>query len=78
MGGTGRYSLSQEVLGAIQGIGGSTGLCAAGFIVTGFGYNVAFLTLATVASIALLVMIVVVPETRPTLLNKDGRPIASS
>ena len=31
-----------------------------------FGYNAAFLTLAAVAVIALLVMVVAMPETRPT------------
>jgi MFS family permease len=66
MRGTGRYSLARGVLGTIQGIGGSTSLGAAGFIVTGFGYNAAFLTLAAVALIALLVLVVVMPETGPT------------
>jgi len=66
MRGTGRYSLARGVLGTIQGIGGSTGLGAAGFIVTAFGYNAAFLTLAAVALIALLLMAVAMPETRPT------------
>ena len=43
MRGTGRYSLARGVLGTIQGIGGSTGLGVAGFIVAAFGYNAAFL-----------------------------------
>ena len=46
--------------------GGSIGLGAAGSIVAAFGYNAAFLTLAAVAVIALLVMVVAMPETRPT------------
>ena len=66
MRGTGRYSLARGMLGTIQGIGGSTSLGAAGFIVTAFGYNAAFLTLAAVAMIALLVIVVALPETRPT------------
>jgi predicted MFS family arabinose efflux permease len=45
---------------------GSIGLGAAGSIVAAFGYNAAFLTLAAVAVIALLVMVVAMPETRPT------------
>jgi predicted MFS family arabinose efflux permease len=47
-------------------MGGSIGLGAAGSIVAAFGYNAAFLTLAAVAVIALLVMVVAMPETRPT------------
>ena len=47
-------------------MGGSIGLGAAGSIVAAFGYSAAFLTLAAVAVIALLVMVVAMPETRPT------------
>jgi MFS family permease len=71
MRGTGHYSLARGVLGTIQGIGGSTGLGAAGFIVAAFGYNAAFLTLAAVALIALLLMAVAMPETRPTPRKLD-------
>ena len=46
-------------------MGGSIGLGAAGSIVAAFGYNAAFLTLAAVAVIALLVIVVAMPETRP-------------
>src|SRR5271167_252741 len=75
MRGTGRYSLARGALGTIQGIGGSTGLGAAGFIVAAFGYNAAFLTLAAVAVIALLVMVVAMPETRPTPGKLDQPPL---
>ena len=66
MRGTGRYSLARGVLGTIQEIGGWMILGAAGFIVAAFGYNAAFLTLAAIAVIALLVVVVAMPETRPT------------
>jgi predicted MFS family arabinose efflux permease len=75
MRGTGRYSLARGVIGTIQGIGGSTSLGAAGFIVAAFGYNVAFLTLAVVAVIALLVIVVALPETRPTPGKLDQPPL---
>ena len=83
MRGTGRYSLARGVIGTIQGIGGSTGLGASGFIVAAFGYNVTFLTLAAVAMMALLVMVITMPETMPTPrkvhqpdLKRDSRPEA--
>jgi predicted MFS family arabinose efflux permease len=76
MRGTGRYSLARGVLGTIQGIGGSTGLGAAGFIVAAFGYNAGFLTLAAVAVIALLVIVVGMPETRSTTGKPDQPPLA--
>jgi hypothetical protein len=61
MRGTGHYSLARGVLGTIQEIGDSTSLGAAGFIVTAFGCNAAFLTLADVAAIAPLVIVVALP-----------------
>jgi predicted MFS family arabinose efflux permease len=78
MRGTGRYSLARGLLGTIQGIGGSTGLGAAGFIVTGFGFNVTFIMLAAVALIALLVMVVFMPETRPSTPNRGEQSLTWS
>ena len=77
MRGTGRYSLARGMLGTIQGIGGSIGLGAAGFIVAAFGYNAGFLTLAAVAVIVLLVIVVAMPETRPTTWKLDQPPLGS-
>jgi MFS family permease len=62
--GSGRYSLARGVLGAIQGIGGSTGQGAAGALVAAFGYGPAFLALAAIAVVALTLMVVAMPETR--------------
>ena len=64
--GTGRYSLARGLLGVILGIGGSTGQGAANFIVTALGYPTAFLALGAVAVVALLIMVVAMPETRPS------------
>jgi hypothetical protein len=62
--GSGRYSLARGVLGAIQGIGGSTGQGAAGALVAAFGYGPAFLALAAIAFLAMALMVVAMPETR--------------
>jgi MFS family permease len=67
--GTGRYSFARGVLGAIQGIGGSIGQGAGGVLVAAFGYTAAFLALAAVAIVALLMMVVAMPETKPLLRN---------
>jgi MFS family permease len=72
MRGTGRYSLARGALGTIQGIGGSTGLGAAGFVVAAFGYNAAFLTLAAIAVVALLVIVVAMPETKATTRKAES------
>jgi MFS family permease len=66
MRGTGRYSLARGVLGMIQGIGGSTGQGAAGFIVASLGYSTGFLALSAVAIAGLLLIVFAMPETRPS------------
>ena len=65
MRGTGRYSLARGVLGTIQGIGGSTGQGAAGFLVASLGYSTGFLALSAVALAGLLLIVFAMPETKP-------------
>jgi MFS family permease len=67
MGGTGHYSLARGVVGAVQGIGGSSSQFVAGYIVTISGYNAAFLALAMVATAGLLLAAIAMPETTPSL-----------
>jgi MFS family permease len=71
MRGTGRYSLARGVLGTIQGIGGSTGQGAAGFLVASLGYSAGFLALSAVALAGLLLIVFAMPETRPAPRNCD-------
>ncbi len=72
MRGTGRYNVSRGFLGTIQGIGGSLSQAAAGFLVVNAGYDAAFLALAGVATAALLLVLLVMPETRPRELHADS------
>ena len=66
MSGTGHYSLARGVVGAVQGIGGSSSQLVAGYIATISGYNAAFLTLAVVATAGLLLVAIAMPETTPS------------
>jgi MFS family permease len=61
--GTGRYNAARGVVGTVQGIGGSLSNVVAGLIVVEAGYGPAFLTLATVALTAFVVMLAAMPET---------------
>jgi MFS family permease len=70
MEGTGRYSLARGVVGTTQGIGGSCSQAAAGFLVSRAGYPSAFFALALVAAAGLLLVLVLLPETRPENLRK--------
>jgi uncharacterized membrane protein len=49
----------------VQGIGAAFSTTLAGFIITGGGYGLAFLTLAGIAVAALLVFLFLMPETLP-------------
>ena len=69
MRGTGRYSVSRGFLGTVQGIGGSLSQGAAGFLVVKAGYDTTFLALAGVAVVALVLVLLAMPETRPNNSN---------
>jgi MFS family permease len=65
--GTGRYNLAQGGASAAWGLGAALSNSIAGFIVDMAGYNAAFLFLAAVALVALLLFWIAVPETgRPS------------
>jgi MFS family permease len=61
--GTGRYNLAQGAAAAAWGLGAALSNSVAGFIVDVAGYNAAFLFLAAVALVALVLFWVAVPET---------------
>jgi MFS family permease len=63
MRGTGRYNVSRGIVGTVQGIGGSLSNAVAGLVVVSAGYDAAFLMLASVALVALLLMAIAMPET---------------
>jgi MFS family permease len=63
MRGTGRYNLARGVVATIQGIGASLSNVVAGTIVVSAGYNAAFLSLACIAALGLVVLAAFLPET---------------
>ena len=66
MRGTGRYNAARGIVGTVQGIGGSASNIVAGLLVVGAGYPVAFIALAGIAAAAFLLILLALPETRPT------------
>lgn len=69
--GTGRFNFLQGAIATATGIGASLSNLVAGFIVQAAGYNAAFLTLAAIAGVALLVFGLAMPETQAI---KDSKP----
>ncbi len=66
MRGTGRYNLAQGAVATAQGIGASLSGLAAGVIVDHLGYSPAFLIFGAAAGVALVVLLVLMPETADT------------
>ena len=67
MRGTGRYNAARGVVGTVQGIGGSASNVVAGLLVVSTGYATAFAVLAGIAVAALFLVLLALPETRPTV-----------
>jgi predicted MFS family arabinose efflux permease len=62
--GTGHFNLAQGVVGTATGIGASLSTVLGGFISDKFGSSTAFIGLACVAAAGLLLVLLVMPETR--------------
>jgi predicted MFS family arabinose efflux permease len=63
--GTGRFNLGQGIVGTAIGIGASLSTTLAGYMSDHFGNGTTFLTLAAIGAAALLLVVAVMPETRP-------------
>jgi MFS family permease len=77
--GTGHFNVSQGAIATATGLGAALSTGVAGFIVVRAGYSAAFLFLATVAGVGLVLFTVMMPETAPyqgrsPTTSKDGRP----
>ena len=64
--GTGRFNLMQGTLATATGIGASSSNYLTGVIVSRFGFNAGFTTLAAIAGAALAFYGLAMPETRPS------------
>jgi len=63
--GTGRFNLTQGLVGTMTGIGASLSPTLAGYMTDSFSSSIAFLTLAGVAAAGVTVVWLLMPETRP-------------
>jgi MFS family permease len=70
--GTGRFNLMQGTLATATGLGAAASLYLTGLIVSRFGFNAGFATLAAIAAAALAFYGLAMPETRP---EPSGSPI---
>jgi MFS family permease len=63
--GSGRFNLAQGVIGTATGIGASLSNVVAGHVSDHFGHGIAFIGLAAAALSGLMVVWILMPETRP-------------
>jgi MFS family permease len=66
--GTGRYNVAFGAATTMQGIGAALSTTLAGTLIVLGGYDLAFLTLAAIAFLALLLFFFAMPETRPAVV----------
>jgi len=60
--GTGHFNVAQGAIATAQGIGGALSTSVAGAIVVGYGYGAAFVTLGVAAGVALVLLLILMPE----------------
>jgi predicted MFS family arabinose efflux permease len=63
--GSGRFNLAQGVVGTATGIGASLSTIVAGYVADHFGASFAFMGLGAVAALGLIMIWLIMPETRP-------------
>jgi MFS family permease len=76
--GTGHFNLTQGMIGTMMGIGASISPTFAGYMTDRFGSPSAFLSLAAVALLAVLVVALLMPETRPPVQADEDDDDASA
>lgn len=69
--GTGHFNISQGAIATAAGLGGALSTTFAGLLVSRAGYAVAFLALAGIAAIGLVLFLWMMPETRPSDAGPD-------
>lgn len=71
--GTGRFNLSQGIVGTATGLGAALSTSLAGYVSDHFGSPIAFLGLAAIAAVGLVLVWALMPETRPDRPAADAR-----
>ncbi len=66
--GTGRFNLTQGLVGTLSGIGASLSTSISGLVVERFGHKAGFLSVAIVGLVAVAILWAFMPETKPSAL----------
>ena len=69
--GTGRFNLAQGLVGTVSGVGASLSTSISGLFVERFGQTAGFLSVMTVALLAVAILWAFMPETKPSALRQS-------
>jgi MFS family permease len=72
-GGTGRFNLAQGIVGTASGIGASISTTLSGLVAQGLGQSAGFLCIAATAFLATMVVLFLMPETKPQTERSGDR-----
>lgn len=70
--GTGRFNLAQGLVGTLSGIGAALSTSVSGLVVANYGQIVGFLSVTAIGLLAVAILCLFMPETRPSALEKGG------
>jgi len=68
--GTGRFNLAQGLIGTLSGIGASLSTSLSGLVVERFGHTAGFLSVTTIGLMAVAILWIFMPETKPPTLQQ--------
>jgi sugar phosphate permease len=70
--GTGRFNLAQGLVGAVSGVGASLSTSMSGVVVERFGQAAGLLSVLAVGLVAVVIVVVFMPETKPSMPASEG------
>lgn len=70
--GSGHFNLAQGIIGTATGIGASLSTAVAGYVSDHFGHRIAFMEMAAIACLGLLLVAAIMPETRLAIARSVG------
>jgi len=68
--GTGRFNLAQGLAGTFSGVGASLSTLITGIVTQRFGYTAGLLSVTAVGLMAVITVLVFMPETKPPALSR--------
>ena len=76
--GSGRFNLARGLVATVSGIAAAISTLASGLLIEWLGYSATFLAFVSVAVASFMVVLILLPETKPVKYDEDGSPESNS